>query len=80
MPPDHHRMKDYDADAVQLIWEEAISCDAVIDDPYFATDNDDYHNRVNSSKNAISRAKAKTTPLSFNRNAFGNAPYSEQKV
>lgn len=79
-PPNLDRMKDYDAERVQLLWEEAISLDADVQDPYYATDNSNYNERLDLARERICLAKKKITPISFNKAAFRSASFTEQKV
>lgn len=73
-------MSTYDADAVQTLWEDAISFDIDFQDPFFATSDADYQNKCMEIKEKVRRAKKKGCSLNFNRGPFRKAPYSEQKA
>lgn len=80
-PPAWFYLKDYDRDITQDIWEDAISMDISFNDPYYAQNNDDYHDRLASARQAIRCAKrTENEKLIFDKTAFRNAPYAEQKI
>lgn len=74
-------MTDYDANRVQEIWESIIELDLDIKDPYYAQNNDEYHDIMNNASKTINRKKrASTSTYTFQREPFRNAPFFEQKV
>ena len=50
-------MTDYDANRVQEIWESIIELDLDIKDPYYAQNNDEYHDIMNNATKTINRKK-----------------------
>lgn len=77
----HHELVNIEPSLVQRLWEEAIDVDVTVDDPYFATSQDDYERRVYAAESTIAAAqKKRRNPYSFAREAFREAPYSEQKA
>ena len=54
--------------------------DLSIDDPYYALNECQYNDRIEAAKKEIKRAKKKSTILDFDKIAFRQAPYSEQKI
>lgn len=81
-PPYYHRLRSYDRDQVQEIWEDSIELDLNIIDPYYAESNDEYQHRIMTAVSTIRRVKRKKSVSNYSivRDAFRCAPYHEQKV
>jgi hypothetical protein len=86
-PPHHKFLRDYDSNQVQEIWEDFIEHDITGADPYYATSDSEYKDRVGSANKLIGKAKRLRKERSergdfvytINHDAFREAPLSEQR-
>ena len=79
-PPCWNRLKDYDSRVVQTIWEDSISLDLSLEDPFFAQSNSQYNDLVTAAHDGIKKARKKLDPLNFNRDLFRRSSYKEQRT
>lgn len=77
--PNQQWLTNLDPTRVQETREASIELDVVVDDPYYATSNDDCQKRVVFADRAIAKArKSRENPYSFEKAPSRAAPYSEQ--
>lgn len=79
-PPYWNRLKSYNINKVQTIWEDSIDHDLTLDDPFYSNSHDDYVSRVKKADQLIKRAKKSGPGIGFNRQSFRKASYREQKI
>ena len=77
----HEKLKEYDVELVQELWEDCIMMDIPFMDPFQALSNDHYKDMIKELKSSIAAwTQQGRCKGSLHRESFRKLPYSEQKV